>query len=76
MELYEIGKKYNTDKNEHGFLPFYDSILKNTRFDTLNIMEIGVFYGESVKMWNEYLPNSTIYAADWWTGIQGNGTFF
>lgn len=76
MELISIGRKYNTDKVEHGFLPFYEDILKDKKSENLTIMEIGVFYGSSIKMWNEYLPNSTIYAADWWTGIQGNGHSF
>lgn len=76
MNLSEVGKKYNTDKNEHGFLPFYEEIIRHKKNENLTIMEIGVFYGESVKMWNEYLPNSIIYAADWWTGMQGNGSFF
>ncbi len=74
--LFEIGKKYQTDKVEHGFLPYYESILNDIKNEKLNVMEIGVFYGSSIKMWNEYLPNSIIYAVDWWKGIQGNGTTF
>ena len=63
--LTSIGLKYNTDKAFfHKFTELYDMIL-NTRKDNIkNMLEIGIAMGSSLKMWNEYLPNTTICAMD------------
>lgn len=56
MNLVEIGAKYNTDKNEHGYLPFYqDTLPKNPK----RFLEIGCFKGESARMWREHFPPET-----------------
>lgn len=74
--LEKIGSKHGTDKVLHGFLPIYENYLKDKRHDFLNLCEIGVFFGASIKMWGEYLPNSTIYGLDAFEGKQGNGSTF
>ncbi len=72
MNLTELGIKYRTDKVSHGFTKVYDEIFNKYRNDEFNLLEIGVFYGSSVKMWNDYFLNSKIYAADYYKGINGN----
>lgn len=63
--LTEIGKFFNTDKaTEHGFTNFYDIKLSPLRLQNLNVLEIGIWKGESLKMWKEYFSNSTIYGID------------
>lgn len=72
LSLLDIGRRYGTDKVSHGFLPHYENYTKQFRYDNVNVMEIGVFHGASIKMWHEYFPNGIIYAADWWQGLNGN----
>ena len=76
MSLTEIGRKFGTDKVDHNFTAFYDGLFECLRGDTFNLLEIGVFFGSSIRMWNEYFPNATIYGADAFEGIQGNGNNF
>jgi hypothetical protein len=63
--LQEIGLKYKTDKaTHHKFCDVYEVFLKDIKNNNLNFLEIGVLNGASLKMWEEYLPNSNIYGAD------------
>lgn len=63
--LTEIGKSFNTDKaTHHNFTEFYDLYFNSLRNEYFNILEIGIWKGESLKMWKEYFHNSTIYALD------------
>jgi hypothetical protein len=63
--LTEIGKILNTDKaTYHNFTEFYDGYFNQMRNETLNILEIGIFKGESLKMWKEYFSKSQIYGLD------------
>jgi hypothetical protein len=63
--LTEIGIFFNTDKaTNHNFTEFYDSYFSFLRNEKFNILEIGIWKGESLKMWKEYFPNSNIYGLD------------
>jgi len=65
MKLTEIGNKYQTDKaTHHKFTDLYDSILSDIRYDKLRVLEIGISFGGSLKMWEEYFINSEIYGCD------------
>jgi hypothetical protein len=65
MSLQEIGYKYQTDKaTHHRFCDVYDRYLSNIKNEKLVFLEIGILNGSSIKMWEEYLPNSLIYGAD------------
>lgn len=57
---------YKTDKGDiHAYLPIYEEILKPYRETTGNILEIGLFNGNSFRMWNEYFSiNTRIYGID------------
>lgn len=74
--LCQIGKKYGTDKVEHQFTKYYSKLFECYRNDKFNFLEVGVFFGSSIRMWNEYFPNATIYGADTFEGNQGNGNVF
>ena len=64
MRLNELAKKYSTDKKikdgvkcqnglfGHGYVTDYEEILKNK--DIKSLLEIGVSFGGSLKMWDEY----------------------
>ncbi|TWB41177.1 class I SAM-dependent methyltransferase [Nitrospirillum pindoramense] len=64
--LDEIGLKYATDKasNFHDFLNLYERVLATRRLEPVNIIEIGVYDGASVKMWREYFPNGRVVGVD------------
>ncbi len=48
----------------HHYIPTYSRIFNDIRTEKLNILEIGVWKGESMKMWREYFPNATISGID------------
>ena len=73
--LCEMGKKYDTDKSSqrdnvtdyrhcHPYTLFYDGLFKNQKNEKLNIAEIGILHGGSLRMWQEYFSNSQIYGFD------------
>lgn len=64
--LNEIGLLYNSDKvsEHHNYLDLYDKYFKKTRFDSNEILEIGVLNGDSVKMLRDYFENSIITGVD------------
>ena len=67
MNLKEISRKYKTDKeNEHEYLETYEKHFGNTikREDVKKVVEIGIYYGDSLLMWAEYFPNAQIIGAD------------
>ena len=71
--LTEIANKYNTDKginacadnggSGHGFTEFYFDYFKDLKHPI--ILEIGVFHGASIKMYNEFFNGDCeIYCID------------
>jgi hypothetical protein len=56
------GPEGGGDKGIHGYIPTYQHELNNT--DNIALLEIGVFQGHSIAMWNEYFTNSTIHGID------------
>lgn len=61
--LTDIGTKYNTDKaTGHFFTEFYEEYV--SRYINPNILEIGVYYGASLKMWEEYFGSPLIVGVD------------
>lgn len=63
--LYELGLTYDTDKSTyHLFTIIYDYVFSKVRNNNMEILEIGIHNGSSIKMWEEYFTNSKIYGAD------------
>ncbi len=73
--LSTLANKYASDKGtvapstgHHGprlhFTPKYSKYFEPIRDKKLNILEIGVGSGPSLKMWYDYFPNATIHAID------------
>jgi hypothetical protein len=63
--LHELGLKYGTDKaHVHQFTHIYDNIFYNLKNEKLKFLEIGVWLGSSLKMWEQYFINSEIYGCD------------
>jgi hypothetical protein len=63
-DLFEIGKKYGTDKVTHFYLHHYDKLLSPSRHSKLKLLEIGIYKGSSIRMWREYFPNAEIHCVD------------
>lgn len=65
-ELEKIGQKYDTDKCSvmHNYLNKYEFFLRNWKDKSFNLLELGVFNGGSLRMWEEFFPNATVYGVD------------
>ena len=64
--LNQIAKNYGTDKCDeiHNYCNKYQKYLPFQRYDELNIMEIGILNGKSLKTWKEYYYRSRILGID------------
>lgn len=64
--LNELAIKYGTDKSSlcHDYCDEYDIFLNKYRDKKVNILELGVFCGNSIKMWLEYFYKGDVYGVD------------
>ena len=62
--LIQIGKKYPTSKNISGFMELYESFFKDYKDKNINILEIGVDNGDSLRVWREYFSKAKICGID------------
>ncbi len=64
-ELTAIGVETSTDKAHfHNFTAIYERFLFDKRDSVKKVLEIGVFRGSSVQMWERYFPNAKILGLD------------
>ncbi len=65
MTLDQIGIKFGTGKSSMmcNYLSFYELLFAFTCAPD-NLLEIGVQFGNSIKMWREYFPNANIVGID------------
>lgn len=66
----EILSRYKTDKtgghllNNHSYgKAFYDHYLPHYRWCE-RVLEVGIWYGESLKAWEEYFPDALVVGVD------------
>ena len=64
MSLIEIGKKFPSSKNISGFIQLYEKYFSSFRNSKINILEIGVDNGDSLRIWREYFTNANICGID------------
>lgn len=66
MTLDEIGNACQTDKGSsfHDYLRHYEALFGKDKDSFSAILEIGVWYGCSMKMWRQWLPQATIVGVD------------
>jgi cephalosporin hydroxylase len=67
MTLTEIANKNSTDKGTehyeaHGYTDHYEKYIPSTGNYTL--LEIGVWHGDSLRMWKEYNPEMNLHGVD------------
>lgn len=68
-----LGEKYKTDKSFRDqyhcyygvtFLDIYEKYFAPIKDEKLNVLEIGVKEGASLRTWEEYFPNALVYGLD------------
>lgn len=65
MSLEEIVDNSRTDKNTtHSYLPLYQKLLINKKKTAKNVLEVGIQFGGSIKLWNDFFTNAYIYGLD------------
>lgn len=65
MKLTDIHTQFKTDKGTaHSYVDWYEEIFSERRTEQLNVLEIGVLFGGSLKMWEKYFENSYIYGIE------------
>ena len=71
MSLLNLAKIYGTDKcdvhhtfSELNYIDIYEKHFEKLRLEPLNLLEIGVLNGSSLRMWKEYFPNAKIFGLD------------
>lgn len=66
MTLNELAIHHNTDKADfcHNYCPIYQSLFDDRRFKAIDLFEIGIGEGASLKMWADYFPFADIYGID------------
>ena len=54
-----------TDKNTlHSYLPLYQHLLISKKESAKNVLEVGISYGGSIKLWSDFFTNANIYGLD------------
>ena len=79
MSLEQIVDNSRTDKNTtHSYLPLYQQLLVSKKETALNVLEVGICNGGSIKLWSDFFINANVYALDItdingiWEGIRNN----
>ena len=61
----EIGLKYECDKvSRHKYHELYPNIFDKFKNEDINLFEIGVCEGKSLKVWKEFYPNCNVFGLD------------
>ena len=63
-KLCRAGRQFNTDKPDHGYTRVYYEIMKQSKLEAINLFEIGVHRGHSLKMWESFFSNGNIFGID------------
>ena len=76
MSLEQIADNSRTDKNTiHSYLPLYQQLLISKKDTAKNVLEVGICYGGSIKLWSDFFTNAIVYGLDImnvWNGIKNN----
>lgn len=65
MSMFELIDNNITDKNtRHSYIDVYNIEFEKFKYTKSNILEIGICSGGSIKLWNDYFTNATIYGLD------------
>ena len=59
-DLAEIAERTGTDKLAHGYCPHYEDHLRHLRNQPIELLEVGVYRGQSLRMWAEYFHAAVV----------------
>lgn len=72
-----MAKKHGTDKGgrhltycgrgshmTHEYTPIYWDLLAERSFSVRHVLELGVHFGASLRMWREFFPNAMVFGLD------------
>jgi hypothetical protein len=64
--LEEISKNYHSDKGSvyHNYLEIYEKYFSKYRNTMENFLEIGLWQGDSIRMWRDYFNTGNLVGAD------------
>ncbi len=69
--LSDLNRSHQCDKNDpshtyHGtsYLDIYERYFAARRFEVKSVLELGVLYGNSLRLWRDYFPNAHIVGLD------------
>jgi SAM-dependent methyltransferase len=64
--LEEISKQYHSDKGSiyHNYLEIYEKYFSKYRDTLENFLEIGLWQGDSIRMWRDYFDVGNLVGAD------------
>jgi hypothetical protein len=64
--LEEISQQYKSDKGAvyHNYLEIYEKYFSKYRDNLENFLEIGLWQGDSIRMWRDYFPSGNLVGAD------------
>jgi len=64
LGLHDIAVECGTDKVSHKYPLLYEKYFESLRHKPIRILEIGVKYGQSLKLWERYFTKAEIYGID------------
>jgi cephalosporin hydroxylase len=77
--LLDLVDSTRTDKDtRHSYLELYEKLLHKKKRSARNILEIGIEWGGSIKLWRDYFSQACIYGLDImsleevWSGIKND----
>lgn len=63
-EMCSIAAQSGTDKGRHGYTKLYGTIFEPLKNKDINILEMGIYYGGSLKMWERFFTNGRVFGID------------
>jgi hypothetical protein len=60
-----IAAEFGTDKGSHTYMVHYERFLGPKASDPINLLEIGIDRGNSLRMWLKLFPNGRIHGLDY-----------
>ena len=69
MKISELQKSnpelYCTDKfSDHSYADFYDELFEGKENSEMDVLEVGVYKGGSIRLWHDYLKKADILGVD------------
>ena len=66
QSLTELCETHKTDKcaPDHNYVELYEKFFSPVRNQAKRVLEIGVWRGDSLRLWEEYFPSARIFGID------------